>query len=274
MTIRAKILQTVLYAALKVSGWKKKVLWENLEYVSPGMSELQKKSFRKRLLKNISRDAADFITKSRIYSSKDSRFEIDPASLPVFKKMQKGGLMLTAHFGNYEIIGPWLVRMGIPLVASYAHLKPKILDNWVYSHIRSVDRYNYSLFINNPRDIIKVLDVNKLFCLIADQDYRESHFISGKLLGKPVHCNPIPQFILKHRPNTPIYICWLNSQNNKRILFAQEIITTNCEKIFDRYHIWLENQIKKSPEEWYGWIHRRYLSTMKSTNQSIYSIVR
>ena len=27
----------------------------------------------------------------------------------------------------------------------------------------------------------------------------------------------------------------------------------------------LEKQIEKSPEEWYGWIHRRYLSTQKST---------
>jgi len=268
MTIRAKILQTILYATLKISGWKKKVLWENLDYVHPGMSELQKKNFRKKLLKNVSRDAADFITKSRIYSQNDSRFEIDPSSIPVLEKMKNGGLMLTAHFGNYEIIGPWLVRMSIPLVASYAHLKPKIFDNWIYSHIRSVDKQNYSLFINNPKDIIKTLDEKKLFCLIADQDYRNSHFIPGMLLGKPVHCNYIPQFILNHRPDTPIYICWLSSQKEKRILHAQEITATDGGKIFDKYHIWLENQIKNSPEEWYGWVHRRYLSTMKSTYKS------
>ena len=184
MTIRAKILQTILYAVLKVSGWKKKVLWENLEHVRPGMLNTQKKAFYQKLLKNITRDAADFITKSRIYSKEDPRFEIDPASIPVLEKMKKGGLMLTAHFGNYEIIGPWLVRIGVPLVASYAHLHPKILDNWVYSHIRSVDKYNYSLFINNPRDIIKTLDANNLFCLIADQDYRKPRFIPGKLFRK------------------------------------------------------------------------------------------
>ena len=265
MTIRAKILQTILYAVLKVSGWKKKVLWENLVHVRPGMLNTQKKAFYQKLLKNITRDAADFITKSRIYSKEDPRFEIDPASLPVLEKMKKGGLMLTAHFGNYEIIGPWLVRIGIPLVASYAHLHPKILDNWVYSHIRSVDKYNYSLFINNPRDIIKTLDANNLFCLIADQDYRKPRFIPGKLFKKLVHCNPIPQFILEHRPQTPVYICWLNSQNDKRILSAQEMTATDGGEIFDKYHLWLEKQIEKSPEEWYGWIHRRYLSTQKST---------
>ena len=269
MTIRAKIFQTILYSILKISSWKKNVLWKNLDYVRPGMSEIQKKNFYNTLLKNISRDAADFLTKSRIYSENDPRFEIDPSSLPVLKKMKKGGLMLTAHFGNYKIIGPWLVRMGIPLVASYSHLHPKIIDKFVYSHVRSVDKYSYSLFINNPKDIIKALDVNKLFCLIADQDYRKSHFIPGNFLGKPVHCNPIPQFIIKHRPNTPIYICWLNSQNDKRILFAQEITATDCGKIFDKYHMWLESQIDKSPAEWYGWIHRRYLSTMKSTDKTV-----
>jgi KDO2-lipid IV(A) lauroyltransferase len=60
----------------------------------------------------------------------------------------------------------------------------------------------------------------------------------------------------------------LNSQKDKRILFAQEINATDGGEIFDRYHIWLENQIEKSPEEWYGWIHRRYLSTTEFTKHT------
>ena len=50
----------------------------------------------------------------------------------------------------------------------------------------------------------------------------------------------------------------------KSILFAKEIYPKNGEELFQFFHQWLELQIEKSPEKWYGWVHRRYLSTMNS----------
>lgn len=263
------MMQKALYAGLKFSGWKKRVLRKNLDYIYPEMTDFQKETFRKRLLKNLSGDAVDFLTRSWIYSKGDSRFLIDEKSLPVFDKMKRGGLMLTAHFGNYEAIGPWLVRLGIPLLASYARLKPKFLDKWIYSRYRSIDNVHYSLFINNPKKILKLLDEGNLFCLIADQDFRNSHFVKGTLLGKPVHCNPIPAFILKYRPKTPIYICWIESGFQAKTLFAKEVRASNGKEIYSHFHDWLEEMINLSPEKWYGWIHRRFLSTQpKSKNVS------
>lgn len=261
MSFRVQILQKFLYAVLKVSGWKKNVLFENLDYVYPEMSIYQKKKFRNELLKNLSQDASEFLTRNWIYSKGDLRFSVDEKSVPVLENMKQGGLMLTAHFGNYEAIGPWLVRLGIPLLASYAKLKPKFLDRWVYSRYRSIDNYNYSLFINNPRKILNILDEKKLFCLIADQDFRHSHFIRGNLFGKPVHCNPIPAFILKYRPKTPIYICWIESDLKIKTLFARKIQASNGEEVFSSFHAQFERIIHLFPERWYGWIHRRYLST-------------
>lgn len=261
MFLRVQFLQKFLYAALKISGWKKSVLWKNLDYLYPGMSIRQKKNFRDKLLKNLSQDASEFLTRSWIYSKGDSRFSVDKKSIPVLEQMKQGGLMLTAHFGNYEAIGPWLVRQGVPLLASYAKLKPEFLDKWVYSKYRSIDNYNYSLFINNPRDILKKLDEKKLFCLIADQDFRNHRFTLGNLLGKPVHCNPIPAFILKYRSKTPIYICWIESDLRTKTLFAKRIYVSNGEEVFSNFHAQLEKIINLFPERWYGWIHRRYLST-------------
>lgn len=261
MNIIASLFKGLLFETLKLSGWKKSVLRKNLDYIYPEMADSRKETFRNRLLKNLSGDAVDFLTKGWIYSEGDSRFLVDEKSLPVLKKMEQGGLMLTAHFGNYEAIGPWLVRLGIPLLASYAKLKPKALDKWIYSRYRSIDNVFYSLFINNPRKILKLMDEGNLFCLIADQDFRNSRFIKGTLLGKSVHCNPIPAFILKYRPKTPIYICWIESCVQTKTLFAKKINAANGEEVYLNFHAWLEEIIHLSPEEWYGWIHRRFLST-------------
>ena len=267
MPIYTVILQKILYRILLISGWKRKVLFFNLDYIYPKISLHQKRTFRKKLLQNLSFDVADFLTRNCIYSSNDKRFQIDSQSIPVLEKMKNGGLMLTAHFGNYEAIGPWLVRLGIPLTASYAKLHPECLNRWVYKHLRSIDNFNYSHFINNPRDILQFLNEKKLFCLIADQDFRKNRFILGKLLKKPVHCNPIPQFILNHRPKLPIFICWIYPQNHKHILFAKEIYPQNGQELFEMYHQWLEFQIQIAPERWYGWLHRRYLSALNDESK-------
>ena len=261
MNFLVSLSKGLLFETLKLSGWKKNVLRENLDYIYPEMPDFQKEKFRNRLLKNLSNDVAEFLTRSWIYSKGDSRFFIDEKSLPVLEKMKQGGLMLTAHFGNYEAIGPWLVRLGIPLLASYAKLKPKVLDKWIYSRYRSIDKVSYSLFINNPRKILSLLDEKNLFCLIADQDFRNSRFIPGTLLGKSVHCNPIPAFILKYRPKTPIYICWIESGAQTKTLLAKEISVISEKEVYTNFHAWLEEMIRLSPEKWYGWVHRRFLST-------------
>lgn len=265
MRFLSRILQRILYAGLKISGWKKKIIDKNLSLVNFDMSAELQKTFYSRLFKNLSTDAADFLTRSCIYSQGDVRFQVAKESIPVLEKMKNGGLMLTAHLQKYETIGPWLMKLGIPLMASYAKIRPEFLDRWIHSHIRSTDGKPYSLFIHNPREILRLLDCGKLFCLIADQDYRKRNFTPGTLFEKSVHCNPLPDFILKNRPNTPIFLCWISFQNSIHTLHAQEIFPKNGKETFEIYHHWLENLVKASPEIWYGWTHRRFLSTMNST---------
>ncbi len=260
--MRSRFLQQFLFFHLKLFHWKRKVLENNLKIVRPGISKQSQEKFYFHLLENLTKDAADFFTRSKIYSPSNPHFLVDEKSRSVLKKMKRGGLMLTAHLGNYEALGPWLVRTGIPLVASYAKIRPKILDEWLKNKLRSIDNFNYSLFINNPRDILRLLDEGNVFCLLADQDYRKSRFISGKFLGQPVHCNPIPQFILQHRPQTPVYLCWLDSDGDKFTLFAKELSSQSGSFVFEQYHNWLEFQIEKNPGKWYGWFHRRFLSAL------------
>lgn len=265
MRFFSKPLQWILYSILRLSNWKREVFEQNLSFVKPSMEKKQRKILYGRLLKNISTDAAEFLTRSCIYSQGNFHFQISEESKPVIERMKKGGLMLTAHLLKYESIGPWLVRLGIPLTASYAKIKPKFLDKWVHSSLRSVDGKTYSLFIHNPRKILNLLNCGKLFCLIADQDYRKKNSTPGTLFEKHVHCNPIPSFILRNLPKTPIYICWIRFQNSIHILHAMEIFPKDSEDIFKIYNQWLETEVNLSKENWYGWIHRRYLSTIHST---------
>lgn len=276
------LFSSILFFLLYFVQWKKQIVFANYLYIYSEHSLKDANNFYKKLLTHLSIHAVDFLSSNTPYKKvpsktinypffyNDLEFSIDTSSQDTIQKMKSGGLFMTAHYGNYEAIGPWLCKMGIPLKASYAPIKPLFLNNILENKIRAVNNESYSFFINNPKNILNLIDEGKLFCLIADQDYRKSKPIQSTFLGKPVLCNPIPEFILKHRPNTPIYFCHLHEEGNKRILFAKEIklIENNLNTIYPQFHQWLEELINENNELWYGWIHRRFLG--KSLINSIY----
>lgn len=277
------ILSPILFFLLYFFNWKKQVVFANYLYIYSDRSIENAAFFYKMLLKNLSKQAIDFLIYRTPFTNAPSKMEkypftfndlklsIDKSSHDTINKMKAGGLFMTAHYGNYEAIGPWLCRLGIPLKASYAPIKPLFLNKILENKIRAVNNESYSFFINNPKNILSLIDEGKLFCLIADQDYRKSKPIPSTFLDKPVLCNPIPEFILKHRPHTPIYFCHLKEEKNTRVLFAKEIklINNDITTIYTQFNFWLEQLIKNDPTFWYGWTHRRFLG--KSKNLFIYS---
>mgnify|MGYP003288549409 FL=1 len=271
------LVSKALKNTLLLLKWKKNIIYKNLHFIFPDFSEQKIFSIYRNLISNISETATEFLfgnlsyknlpTELKLFPFKNNniKFSIEDNSLPIIEKMKKGGVFLTAHFGNYEAIGPWLTRLGIPLKASYASIKPKFLDSFVKNKLRAINGNSYATFIKNPKQILKILDEQKLFCLVADQDYRKKNAMSSIFLGKEVCCNPIPNFILKHRPNTPFYICWILETKNEKILHAIEI---KNKDIYKSFHNVLESLIYSQISNWFGWTHRRFLG--KENQYTIY----
>ena len=175
--------------------------------------------------------------------------------------MRSGGIFLTAHYANYEAMGPWLCRLGIPLVASYIPVKPNWLNNILERKIRAVNGKSYSVDARTPRDFLRILNDGKLFCLLSDQDSRIPSAIDGTFLGRTVNVNPLPDFLLKHRPQTPIYICWIEEKNRVRELHAIEVASSaHVSVVNTQFNKWLEQRIAENPNLWYGFTHRRFYS--------------
>lgn len=263
------------------------------------------------LLKNLTRHASELLfcfgTFKRLpadFSKYPCRvdgwnFALDEAAIPVLEKMRSGGIFLTAHYGNYEAMGPWLCRLGIPLVASYIPVKPKWLNNILERKIRAVDGLSYSVDARTPRDFLRILNDGKLFCLLADQDSRIPSALPGTFLGCPANVNPLPDFLLKHRPQTPVYICWMeergafsgdaflegSSPSERRIIRVLHAIEVERAQVADsaqfdvaspahlvfpaqsspsvvntQFNKWLEERIAENPNLWYGFTHRRFYS--------------
>ena len=261
-------------------GWKRSTVYANLRHVdgaepregSP-LRISQPGTFYRTLICNLTRHAGELLFRfgsfkklPRELSAYPCRidgwnFALADGSAPVLEKMRAGGIFLTAHFGNYEAIGPWLCRLGIPLVASYIPLRPAWLNRILDKRIRAVDGRPYGVDARTPREFLRLLDSKKLVCLLADQDSRIPSALDGEFLHRPVRNNPLPDFLLRHRPETPVYICWLEDARCRRVLHAIELprASASCD-VLPAFNIWLESRIKENPALWYGWTHRRFYS--------------
>lgn len=272
------------YVVLRLVGWKRKTVLANAKHVASPVNYDE-------LLFNLTRHAGEllfcfgtFKKLPRDFAAYPCcvdgwTFDIAEGSAPVLEKMRKGGIFLTAHYGNYEAMGPWLCRLGIPLVASYIPVKPKWLNNILERKIRAVNGRSYSVDARTPRDFMRILNEGRLFCLLADQDSRIPSALSGTLLGQSVNVNPLPDFLLKHRPQTPVFICWMEergaspedaslkcaSLKKVRVLHAIEVGGAQS-KVVEKFNKWLEERIRENPNLWYSFTHRRFYSK----NSAIY----
>lgn len=261
-------------------GWKKGTVYANLRHVdgadpregSP-LRISQPGTFYRTLICNLTRHAGEILFRFGSFKKLPCElsaypcridgwnFALAEGSAPVLEKMRAGGIFLTAHFGNYEAIGPWLCRLGIPLVASYIPLRPAWLNRILDKRIRAVDGRPYGVDARTPRDFLRLLDSKKLVCLLADQDSRIPSALDGEFLQRPVRNNPLPDFLLRHRPETPVFICWLENCGSRHILHAIELPRASAPcGVLPAFNAWLESRIKENPALWYGWTHRRFYS--------------
>lgn len=274
--IGATLFASVAFTVLCHAHWKRSVVCANLRHVS---MDVPKRLFYQRLLHNLARHTGELLFRFGTFKKLPAdtatypcridglEFDLAEGAAQVLEKMRGGGIFLTAHYGNYEAIGPWLCRLGIPLVASYIPLKPAWLNRILDKRIRSVDGRSYGVDARTPREFLRLLDEGKLVCLLADQDSRISSALDGMFMGAPVHDNPLPDFLLKYRPKTPVFICWLDDVGCHRILHAVEVPRAVIQEREDDnlfvmlpFNRWLEERIKENPALWYGWTHRRFYS--------------
>jgi len=222
-SIMSKVFARTAGFVLRSSGWKRSTVYANLRHVYG----TRYSKFYRTLICNLTRHAGEILFSfgtfkklPREVSAYPCRvdgwdFALAEGSAAVLEKMRAGGIFLTAHFGNYEAIGPWLCRLGIPLVASYIPLRPAWLNRILDKRIRAVDGRPYGVDARTPREFLRLLADGKLVCLLADQDSRIPSALDGEFMHRPVRNNPLPDFLLRHRPETPVFVCWMEERVGK-----------------------------------------------------------
>jgi len=223
------------------------------------------KQLSRRVFLNLATVAADAIRLPRIAENgldelvTAERFEILQDALSA----GNGAILLTGHFGNWELLGAWLAKHGVPLkVVGRTAYDPR-LDKMI------VDTRNQLGYTNiargkGTREIVRSLRQGYAIALLVDQDTKvDGRFV--KFFGRPAHTATGPVVLAQkfNAPIVPVFIR-LKSDLTYHIEFmepltlvhtgeAERDLVENIQKCSDIY----ERMIRKYPEQWV-WMHERW----------------
>ena len=175
----------------------------------------------------------------------------------------KGVLVLTAHFGNWELMPVLGALLTYPCSYVYRPLQSPVLEKFL---ARTRTRYGGEKIPKKRsfRKILKFLDRKGLVFLLMDQNVRRQEGVFAPFFNRPACTNKgLALLALKTgAPVVPIFL--LREETGFKGLILPEVPLVNTgdkEKDLEAntraYNLAIESVVRQYPEQWF-WVHHRW----------------
>ena len=197
----------------------------------------------------------DIIDTDKIKLSPDGE-----ATLSRIHASGKGVLALTAHYGNWDLLGGYFASREIPVVTVGRYARSALVQH-LLCELRS--RLNiHTIWRDDPggiREIIRTLKQGGIIAALIDQDTLVgSDFYP--FFNRPAK-TPVSLITLAIRTQSNIVVSFLERTKDGFQVTLQEIPNSlPLSEIVQTYHTMLENQIRRDPSQWV-WFHKRWRSS-------------
>lgn len=175
----------------------------------------------------------------------------------------KGVILLTAHFGNWELLGAWTAQNGFPLKVVGKELFDPNFDKLIVT-IRNEAGYGNISRGNGTKEIIRTLARGQGIGMLIDQDTNVQG-VYVNFFGHPAHTASAPFRLAKKydTPLIPIFAC-LRSDLTYHIKCLEPIAlahSTNEDQdmvdTIQKCSDIIEQTIRQHPGQW-AWMHKRW----------------
>ncbi|MBU0895503.1 MAG: lysophospholipid acyltransferase family protein [Candidatus Omnitrophica bacterium] len=262
--------------AFRVVGKYRKLTVDNLRFAFPEKSQREINSIAVKVFENLGKTAVEFVNFPKINKSNLDRFvRVENIGLLDDElKKGKGVIILTAHFGNWEMLA---------LTIKVKEYPGSVVGRRLYFH--KYDRYlNYLRRINNvnviyrdqsPRNILKVLKAGGIIGMLADQDVDSVEGVFVDFFGKPAY-TPVGPAALAMASGAAILPAFIIRRAGRHILMIDkpiEIANTGDREadLLANTRRWsdvVESYIKRYPDQWV-WMHRRWKTRPSLLSHSV-----
>ena len=204
------------------------------------------------------------LDKIGILMGADIKYSFNFENEQFIRDMDEGGILLSAHVGNWEIAGQLLNRIDKKfniLMFDAEHQKIKNFLDKNYSN------KNFKVIVVKD-DLSHVFEINRallnkeLVCMHADRFINKDDAIKCDFLGSTAYF-PRGPFYLAARYNVPVSFVYAMKESFKHYHFSatepklyfgvRENLDDFIAKAIKDYIHWLENVVKKYPLQWFNY---------------------
>ncbi|MDO5308689.1 MAG: lysophospholipid acyltransferase family protein [Planctomycetia bacterium] len=191
----------------------------------------------------------------------------------LFKALQADRpiILITAHFGNFELGGFLLGLLGYPTFSVARELDNGYLNDFVSDFRGQTGQY---IIDKNTgyEDILSVLRSNGVMAFLADQSAgRKGAWV--KFFNRPASAYKA-MALLSVEYDAPIFVCYATRRNDQPLSFTMRLVDSldprelpedvqSIQQITQWHVTRLEEQIRLAPDQ-YWWLHNRWKTYGKS----------
>jgi len=253
----------------RIDGRRKRIGLENLRLALGGeKNDSERRSILKSVYRNMGKSLFEFAAIPRLTPADLNRL-VRFEGLEHLEKAEAAGrgiLLLSAHFGNWELTAQSLALAGHPGYAVGRQANVGLLHNYI---VRCREAHGNRIIVRGhaARKTFRVLRNGGILGILCDQRGSTSRGLMIDFFGHPAPTNPdVARIVLGLRPSVIMCFGIRNLDGTHTIFLSpplQYSPSGNGEEdllMTSRLYMKeLEEMIRKYPEQWL-WMHRRWMS--------------
>ncbi len=243
---------------------------ENLRAAFPEKSVSEIRAIAIGVFENIAKVGVELINFPKITAGNLDRF-VTTENIGIFDEARtkgRGIIVLTAHFGNWELLAMTIRLKGYPGAAVGRRIYFHKFDAYL-NKLRKTAFVNVIDRTESPRRFLKVLRANEILGMLADQDVDSVEGVFVNFFGRGAY-TPIGPAVLASVSGASLVPVFIVRKGFRHRFIVEQPITLadtgNKEAdIAVNTQAWsdvVEKYIRRYPEQWV-WMHRRWKTQPK-----------
>ncbi len=202
------------------------------------------------------------IDKIAISAGLRSKFTYEFDGVEILLKLledKKGGVLISAHMGNFEIAEHFLGELGVDFNINL--VTTDLEHSAIKNYLEKVTKKSNIKFILIKDDLSHIFDINaalarnELVCFTGDRYFEGSKSLSEKLLDEEATF-PAGPFLIASRLKVPVVFVYVMKEKNLNYhLYAREAEVKHRDEkgLLKEYTNSVEIMIKKYPLQWFNY---------------------
>ena len=245
---------------VRTIGIRREVTADNLAHAFPDLDEVARARILRDCYRELGRVAVEYPRIPDLVRRPDLYRVQGEEHLRSVAALERGVILLTGHYGNFELGGAWLSRVR-PVDFVVKGMSNPAVEGWV-TDLRRRSGIGQIPLGAGIRAVFAALETGRWVALLADQDaHEQGQFVP--FFGRPASTPRGPAEIAVRR-RVPILMGFPERRaNGERVLtvlpplWPRTDVEDPVAELTGRHVALLEARVREHPEHWL-WLHRRW----------------